>query len=197
MKYGYARVSRQKQNLYLQVDALQKHGVDYIFEEKISGKALRKPILDKLIKNLKAGDQLVVWKLDRLGRKTGKLIELQETLENRKIALVSLTENLNTSTPSGRFAFHIICSFAELERNQLSERTIAGLKAAKEKGRIGGRPAGLTKKAKEQAKFAAKEYNKYLQYKDRTISDICLKVGISRATLYKYLKIEGVIINNE
>lgn len=192
MKYGYARVSRPNQNLDLQLDALQKHGVDHIFEEKISGKIKHKPILDSLIKHLKAGDQLVIWKIDRLGRKSGELIKLQESLERREIALVSLTESIDTSTPTGKFAFQVICSVAELERNQLSERTIAGLLAAREKGRIGGRPTGLSEKSQKQAKLAVQEYEKYLIYRDRTIDDICTVVGISRATLYKYLKLEGI-----
>lgn len=196
MKYGYARVSRPNQNLDLQLDALAKHGVDHIFEEKISGKVKRKPILDSLIKNLKAGDQLVIWKIDRLGRKSGELIELQESLERREIALVSLTESVDTSTPTGKFAYQVICGVAELERNQISERTIAGLLAAKEKGRIGGRPTGLSEKARRKAKLAVSEYLKYLQYKDTTIEDICVKVGVSRATLYKYLKIKGIKINS-
>lgn len=193
MKYGYARVSRPNQNLDLQLDALQKHGVDHIFEEKISGKIKHKPILDSLIKHLKAGDQLVIWKIDRLGRKSGELIKLQESLERREIALVSLTESIDTSTPTGKFAFQVICSVAELERNQLSERTIAGLLAAREKGRIGGRPTVLSEKSQKQAKLAVQEYEKYLTYRDRTIDDICTVVGISRATLYKYLKLEGII----
>lgn len=197
MKYGYARVSRPNQNLDLQLDALAKHGVDYIFEEKISGKVKRKPILDSLIKTLKAGDQLVIWKIDRLGRKSGELIKLQESLEKQEIALISLTESVDTSTPTGKFAFQVICGVAELERNQISERTIAGLLAAKEKGRIGGRPAGLSEKALRKAQLAVSEYSKYLQNKDITIEDICVKVGVSRATLYKYLKIKGLKINSK
>ena len=106
---------------------------------------------------------------------------------------MSLTESIDTSTPTGKFAFQVICSVAELERNQLSERTIAGLLAAIEKGRIGGRPTGLSEKSQKQAKLAVQEYEKYLTYRDRTIDDICTVVGISRATLYKYLKLEGII----
>lgn len=194
MKYGYARVSRPNQNLDLQLDALQRYGVDCIFEEKISGKIKHKPILESLIKRLKEGDQLIIWKIDRLGRKSGELIKLQEGLEKREIALVSLTESVDTSTPTGKFGFQVICSVAELERNQLSERTIAGLLAAKEKGRIGGRPTGLTEKAQKQAQLAAKEYMRYLRFKDRTINEMCSVVGVSRATFYKYLRIEGINI---
>lgn len=197
MKYGYARVSRPNQNLDLQLDALTKHGVDHIFKEKISGKIKKKPILDSLINALKAGDQLVIWKIDRLGRKSKELIELQESLERREIALVSLTESVDTSTPTGKFAYQVICGVAELERNQISERTIAGLLAAKEKGHIGGRPTGLSEEARRKAKLAVSEYLKYLQYKDTTIEDICVKVGVSRATLYKYLKIKGIKINSK
>lgn len=194
MKYGYARVSTPDQNLNLQLDALRQFGVDYICEEKISGKSKLKPVLDNLIARLKAGDQLVVWKLDRLGRRTCELMALQELLEKRDIALVSLTEHLDTSTPIGKFAFHILCCIAEMERNIISERTLAGLNSAKAKGRIGGRPGGLTNKAKKKAKMASIEYRNYLKNKYRTIDDVCRKVGVSRATLYKYIKLEGITI---
>ena len=148
MKYGYARVSTPDQCLNLQLDALRLYGVDHICEEKISGKNKNKPVLDALIAKLKTGDQLIVWKLDRLGRRTCELIKLQEALEKKNIALISLTEQLNTSTPIGKFAFHLLCCIAEMERNIISERTIAGLTSAKAKGRIGGRKPGLTDQAK-------------------------------------------------
>lgn len=194
MKYGYARVSTPDQCLNLQLDALRLYGVDYICEEKISGKNKNKPVLDALIAKLKTGDQLIVWKLDRLGRRTSELIKLQEALEKKKIALISLTEQLNTSTPIGKFAFHLLCCIAEMERNIISERTIAGLTSAKAKGRIGGRKSGLTDQAKRKAKLAAIEYTKYLQNEIGTIDDVCRIVGVSRATLYKYLRIEGINI---
>ena len=209
MKYGYARVSTPDQCLNLQLDALRLYGVDHICEEKISGKNKNKPVLDALIAKLKTGDQLIVWKLDRLGRRTCELIKLQEALEKKNIALISLTEQLNTSTPIGKFAFHlrseehtselqspcnIVCCIAEMERNIISERTIAGLTSAKAKGRIGGRKPGLTDQAKRKAKLAAIEYTKYLQNEIGTIDDVCRIVGISRATLYKYLRIEGINI---
>lgn len=194
MKYGYARVSTPNQCLDLQLDALRLYGVDYICEEKISGKNKNKPVLDALIANLKAGDQLIVWKLDRLGRRTSELIKLQEALEKRKISLISLTEQLNTSTPIGKFAFHLLCCIAEMERNIISERTMAGLTAAKAQGRIGGRKPGLTDQAKGKAKLAVIEYIKYLQNETETIDDVCRIVGISRATLYKYLRLEGISI---
>lgn len=195
MKYGYARVSTPDQSLSLQLDALRLYGVDSICEEKISGKRKSKPVLDRLIDKLKLGDQLVVWKLDRLGRRTCELMLLQESLEKRNIALVSLTEHLDTSSPIGKFAFHILCCVAEMERNIISERTIAGLNSARAKGRIGGRPSGLSEAAKRKAKKAKNEYYIYLKNKDMTIDDVCRKVGISRATLYKYIKMEGITIN--
>lgn len=194
MKYGYARVSTPDQCLNLQLDALRLYGVDHICEEKISGKNKNKPVLDALIAKLKTGDQLIVWKLDRLGRRTCELIKLQEALEKKNIALISLTEQLNTSTPIGKFAFHLLCCIAEMERNIISERTIAGLTSAKAKGRIGGRKPGLTDQAKRKAKLAAIEYTKYLQNEIGTIDDVCRIVGVSRATLYKYLRIEGINI---
>ena len=121
-------------------------------------------------------------------------IECQEALEKKNIALISLTEQLNTSTPIGKFAFHLLCCIAEMERNIISERTIAGLTSAKAKGRIGGRKPGLTDQAKRKAKLAAIEYTKYLQNEIGTIDDVCRIVGVSRATLYKYLRIEGINI---
>lgn len=197
MRYGYARVSTPEQCLNLQLDALRSYGVDLICEEKISGKNKIKPVLDALIAQLKSGDQLVVWKLDRLGRRTSELMILQESLEKRNVSLISLTENLDTSTPIGKFAFHILCCVAEMERNIISERTKAGLISAKALGRSGERPTGLTTQARTTAKLAVREYTKYLKDKDRTIDDICRIVGISRATLYKYLKLEGVIIEHK
>lgn len=197
MRYGYARVSTPDQCLNLQLDALRLYGVDHICKEKISGKNKHKPVLDALIAKLRPGDQLVVWKLDRLGRKTSELIKLQESLEKRNISLISLTESLNTSTPIGKFAFHILCCIAEMERNVTSERTIAGLASAKAKGRIGGRKPGLTIQAKKTAKLAVTEYIKYLQDETRTIDDVCRTVNVSRATLYKYLRLEGIAVNTK
>ena len=115
-------------------------------------------------------------------------------MKRKNIALISLTEQLNTSTPIGKFAFHLLCCIAEMERNIISERTIAGLTSAKAKGRIGGRKPGLTDQAKRKAKLAAIEYTKYLQNEIGTIDDVCRIVGVSRATLYKYLRIEGINI---
>lgn len=195
MKYGYARVSTPDQCLSLQLNALKQHGVDRIYQEKISGKNKSKPILDSLIEKLETGDQLIVWKLDRLGRRTCELMKLQESLQKRNIYLVSLTESLDTSTPIGKFVFHLLCCLAEMERNVISERTTAGLLAARAKGRTGGRKPGLSEAAKKKAKLAIAEYTKYLQYKNTTINDICKIVGVSRATLYKYLKLGGIRID--
>lgn len=195
MKYGYARVSTPDQCLSLQLDALKQYGVDKIYQEKISGKNKSKPILDSLIEKLVSGDQLVVWKLDRLGRITCELMRLQEDLQSKDISLISLTENLDTSTPIGKFAFQLLCSLAEMERNVISERTVAGLLAAKAKGRTGGRKPGLSEAAKKKVKLAVTEYAKYLRYKSETINDLCHIVGVSRATFYKYLKLGGININ--
>lgn len=197
MKYGYARVSTQDQNLALQLEALNKADCERIYQEKISGKNKYKPVLEYLLSNLSPGDQLMVWKLDRLGRKTAQLIELQESLEKKGVFLISITEKLDTSTPIGKFAFHILCGIAEMERNVISERTKAGLNAARLKGNIGGRRPGLSEKGKKQAEQAVYEYNEYLQRRDRTIKDICENVGISRATLYKYLRMEGMNIQSQ
>ena len=187
MKYGYARVSRPNQNLDLQLDALRNYGVDYIFEEKISG-VKKRPELEKLLSILKKGDILVIWKLDRLGRSLRDLVFIVDSLHKKEVDFRSLKDGINTNTPIGRCYFGIFASLAELEREFTIERTNAGLEAARERGRVGGRPCGLSKTALLKAKLAVIEYNKYLQLKDRTINDVCIIVGVSKATLYKYLK---------
>lgn len=193
MKYGYARVSRPNQNLDLQLDALKNYGVDYIFEEKISG-VKERPELEKLLSTLRKGDVLVIWKLDRLGRSLRELVFIVDSLQRRGVDFRSLIDGINTSTSIGRCQFGIIASLAEYERENIIERTKAGLEAAKERGRIGGRPSGLSNKALLKAKLAVIEYNKYLQSKHRTINDVCIIVGVSKATLYKYLRLQGITI---
>lgn len=192
MVIGYARVSTYEQNLDMQIDALSKYGVDTLYTEKISGKRAR-PVLEKITKGLASGDKLVVWKLDRLGRKTVELMELQRELEENNIALISITEELDTSTAIGKFAFQMLCCVAEMERNVISERTSAGLATAKSKGRIGGRKKGLTEEAEKKAELAKKLY---LSRKNDspTIKEICKLIGVARGTLYKYLRIKGVNI---
>ena len=141
MLIGYARVSTLDQNLDLQLDALTTAGCEQIFSDKMSG-AKTRPGLDEALAFLRPGDALVVWKLDRLGRRTVKLIQLIEALKARGIGFKSLSNAIDTTTPEGMFIYRISSSFAELERDLARERTMAGLQAARARGRKGGADPG-------------------------------------------------------
>lgn len=190
MVYGYIRVSKNDQNLHLQKEALSKYEVEKIYEEKISGNANRKPVLESLLNELKPGDKLVIWRLDRLGRRALELIQLQKTFEENNIHLVSVTETLDTSTAMGKFAFQIVCCFAEMERNVIIERTRAGLAAAKKRGKQGGRPKGLSDEAKKKAILAAELYKQYEIDPQYSINELCEIIGISKATFYRYIRLK-------
>ena len=140
MLIGYARVSTKDQNATLQTDALKKAGCKKIFEDKITGKHLNREGLEKTMDMLRAGDTLVVWRLDRFARSLKDLITLINQLEENKIGFKSITESIDTTTPSGRLIFHIFGALAEFERNLIRERTMAGLEVARARGRKGGRP---------------------------------------------------------
>lgn len=139
MLIGYVRVSTNDQNTALQRNALECSGCELIFEDKMSGKTSERPGLKKVLRTLSEGDTLVVWKLDRLGRSMRHLIVLVEELRDRGINFRSLTDSIDTSTPMGRFFFHVMGALAEMERELIVERTRAGLAAARAEGRIGGR----------------------------------------------------------
>jgi len=181
--YGYARVSTQDQSLDLQLDALKKHGVadEDIFQEKMTGKRKDRPELEKLLdkNNLREGDTIVVYKLDRISRSTKHLIELVEEFELRGVNFVSINDQIDTTTPMGKFFFRMMASIAELERDIISDRTKAGLEAARARGRVGGRPS----KKKEKIETAFKMYDS----KDFSIEQILEATGLSRTTLYRYL----------
>lgn len=138
MLIGYARVSTADQDLALQTDALAKAGCEKLFTDKASGAKANRPGLTEALDFVRAGDTLVIWKLDRLGRSIRGLIELAADLSARKVDFRSLTDGFDTSTPSGRLLFHILASVAEMERELIKERTIAGLAAARAKGGKGG-----------------------------------------------------------
>ena len=144
MKIGYARVSTEDQHLDLQRDALSKAECGRIFEERKSGAQKRRPALSAALRSLRAGDVLVVWKLDRLGRSLQDLIAILGGLERRGIGFRSISDQIDTTTPAGKLVFHITGAVAEFERALISERTKAGMQAAKRKGRKPGRPAALT-----------------------------------------------------
>ncbi len=186
MLIGYARVSKNEQNLDLQVDCLKKAGCNEknIFTDKITGtKAERRGLAQALI-HLREGDTLVVWRLDRLGRSLKHLIETVTKLQEQHIAFQSITENINTETSTGQLVFHIFGALAEFERNLIRERTIAGLESARSRGRLGGRPELEVSSSK--VAMAKKLYTD----KTNEVSDICKTLHISRATLYRYIKIK-------
>jgi DNA invertase Pin-like site-specific DNA recombinase len=179
---GYARVSTEDQTLALQQDALQAAGCSRIFTDTLSGAKAERPGLTQALDHLREGDTLVVWRLDRLGRSLANLIELMTLLDERKVGFRSLTEQIDTTTSGGKLIFHIFGALAEFERNLIRERTMAGLRAARARGRQGGRPRILESTRKVAMAQAL--------YDDRnnSIRDICRTLGISRATLYRYVK---------
>ena len=173
MLIGYARVSTHDQNLDLQKDALEKVGCKKIYVEQMSGSSRIRPELEKTLEMLRAGDTLVVWRLDRLGRSLKHLIELIAKLEQREIGFKSLMESMDTTTSGGKLVFHIFGALAEFEHNLIIERTSAGLAAARARGRNGGRPLKLDEKKRE---LAIKLYNE----RERSIKEICQIMGISK-----------------
>jgi DNA invertase Pin-like site-specific DNA recombinase len=184
MLIGYARVSKNEQNLDLQRDALKKAGVSEqnIFTDKITGTKEARKGLEQALSHLRAGDTLVVWRLDRLGRSLRHLIETVTKLQEQSVAFKSITENIDTSTATGQLVFHIFGALAEFERNLIKERTIAGLEAARARGRKGGRPK--LNRALGKVAMARKLYLD----RSNSIAEICKTLNISRATLYRYLK---------
>jgi DNA invertase Pin-like site-specific DNA recombinase len=181
MLIGYARVSSNDQTLDLQKDALTKAGCGRIFTDTASGAKTERKGLDQALGQLRAGDTLVVWRLDRLGRSLPHLIETITSLENQGIGFKSLTENIDTTTSGGKLIFHIFGALAEFERNLIRERTMAGLEAARARGRKGGRPKLDPRNRKAQ--LARSLY----QDKSRTVVDICKALNISRAQFYRYV----------
>ena len=185
MKIGYARVSTFDQNLNLQLDALRDSGCEQIFEEKISAVAKERPQLTILFSKLRKGDSVVVWKLDRLGRSLKDLIDLITKMKNLGVTFVSIQDGIDTSTATGRFTFNIFASLAEFEREIISERTKAGLAAARARGRKGGRPPGFSKETMSKIKAVKVLYDK----QDKTMKEIGEVLSISRATAYRFLDI--------
>ena len=182
MKIGYARVSTADQNLDLQISALKNAGCERVYKEKKSSVAER-PELEKMLKYLRPGDQVVVWKIDRLARSLKHLILLIEDFKKKKIEFMCLTNNIDTTTPMGLCFLSIVGAFAELERNLIIERTKAGLAAAREKGVKLGRRPGLTENQQAIKKAACDLYRKGM-----TTNDICKSLKLSTATLYRYLR---------
>ncbi|MFD2937093.1 recombinase family protein [Spirosoma flavum] len=187
MKIGYARVSTADQNLDLQLNALKGKGCEIIFQEKISGGAKDRLELQKLLTQLRSSDEVVVWKLDRLGRDLAHLIELVNLFSEKQVSFSSMNDKIDTSTPACKLIFHIFCSLAEFERAQIRERTLAGLAAAKLKGKVRGKPKGLSEEAQKLARVVES-----LHEDGYAIKEIANKLNISRPTVYKYLKYRGL-----
>ncbi|MFP7756222.1 recombinase family protein [Thermodesulfobacteriota bacterium B35] len=181
MKIGYARVSTLEQHPELQIDALKQAGCEKIFEDKASGAKTDRPGLDAALEYARPGDCLVVWRLDRFGRSLKHLIEVVEGLEDRDIGFVSLQEGFDTTTSGGKLIFQIFGALAEFERNLIRERTMAGLAAARARGRRGGRKDKLTPDQVVTLQRMAES-------RHHTVAEICRVMGISKPTYYRYLK---------
>lgn len=180
MLIGYARVSTEDQHLDLQHDALRKIGCEKTFDDKKSGVKTDRPGLTAALDYARAGDQLVVWRLDRLGRSLPDLISLVRRLDDKGVQLRSVTEGIDTSTINGKLTFHLFAALAEFERSLVRERTHAGLEAARARGRMGGRKHRLSP---DRRRHAVELY----RAKDKTIREICTLMGISKPTLYAYV----------
>ena len=180
---GYARVSTDDQSLALQLDALKQAGCRRVFRDVGSGSLSHRPELDACFQFLSAGDTLVVWRLDRLGRGLKHLIEAIEDLHDREVGFRSLTEQIDTTTSAGRLQFHIFGALAEFEKEIIRERTRAGLAAARARGRLSGRPSLVTAE-----KLAAAQT---MRAQKHTMAEISTALGISRATLYRHLALDA------
>ncbi len=179
MFIGYARVSTQDQNLALQKDALTVAGCDKIYEDHVSGSRENRLGLAQILESVREGDTLVVWKLDRLGRSVKQLVDLAEKLEKQGVHFKSITDSIDTGTPSGRFFFHVMASLAQMERELIVERTQAGLAVAKKLGRTGGRKRKMTESKMDSAKK--------LLASGIPPKDVAKDLGISVPTLYRWL----------
>lgn len=188
MNIGYARISTTAQNIQLQLDALHHAGCDKVYQDIASGAKTHRPALEDMLHNLRTGDVVVVWKLDRLGRSLKHLIEVMTTLMAQGVGLTSLQDPIDTTTAQGRFTFTIFAALADFERELIRERTHAGLSAARARGRLGGRPKGLPKQAETTACAAE------TLYREGTLSvrQIAADLGIAKGTLYAYLRHRGV-----
>lgn len=177
-RYGYARVSDASQSHNLQMDALRQAGCERIYVETASGARADRPELRKLLDAVQPGDQIGCWRLDRMARSLRHLIEIAAMLREREVGLVSVTEGIDTTTPAGRFLFHVLGSLAEMEREIIIERTKAGLRAAAARGRRGGRPPVLSEAQRRAARAM-------LASGSMTAAEVAAQLGCSVSTLYR------------
>lgn len=177
--FGYARVSTEQQNLDRQLDMLQSYGVDFIYNEKMTGTKRDRPELTKLLDRVTEGDTVVIESLSRLGRSTKDLIELVDFFEKQGVHLVSLKEAIDTSTPTGKLLFTLMSALAQFERDVIADRTREGLKAARARGRQGGRPKIDQRKVKQAVKL--------YEARQHSLREIEELTGVKKATLYRYL----------
>lgn len=182
MLIGYMRVSTGEQNLDLQRDGLEIAGCEKIFDDVCSGRATQRPGLDKALEIARAGDALVVWKIDRIGRSLAHVVGMVSDLQKRGIGLKVLTGDVDTTTTTGRLVFGIFAPLAEFERDLIHERTMAGLAAAR--GRAGGRPRVMTEKKLKAAMAMMAD-------RDNAARDVAAELGVSLSTLYAYVDAKG------
>lgn len=190
MVYAYARVSTKKQSTSSQLSTLKEYGYDRLVEEKISGRAFKRDVLDKLIEDLRYGDVLLVWKIDRLSRSLDGVIRVYLQLKEKGVAIVSVLDKIDTREPLGNFFLMVLGWVAENDFFSIKERQRAGIEVRKKSKLSMGRPKGLSKESNIKAELA------YRLYKEgRKVSEIMKETGIvSRATIYKYLRLKGIEI---
>lgn len=186
MIVGYARVSTEEQNLDLQLDALNAAGCERIYKDKVSGAKADRPELNLLLQHVRPGDVVVIWKLDRLGRSLSHLISTVSEFEKRGVGFKSLQDNFDSTTPTGKLTFHMIGAFAEFERDLGRSRTLAGLASARARGRVGGRPSGLSPEQNRRAEIVVRLYKA-----GDSIASIQRDMQISSQTVYRWLRIKG------
>lgn len=184
MRIGYARISTGEQNMDLQLDKLEEAGCERVYQEQISGAADERPKLERCLEELREGDTLVVWRMDRFGRSLKDLVSKMEDLEEKGVDFVSLTEGIDTTTAQGTLTFHIFGALAEFERELARERTMAGLRAARKRGRVGGRPRALSEEDIPELQALMKD-------PDVSTKQICERFDVSKATLYRYVGPDG------
>lgn len=182
MKFGYARVSKNKQDLDVQLKKLKEAGCVEIFQEKVSGAKNDRPQLQELIKKLRPGDAVCVVRLDRLGRRMIRLVEMINDFKEKGVEFISLENNLDTTTPMGMLLFNICAAFSEMERELIRERVNAGLELARDKGRRGGRPKSLTPEKEKHLNALRKDEN-------LSVKQICEMVGITRSVYYRAISL--------